>query len=125
MLDALEGRAETLKKAAGTVLAMAPPQETTYTPISSADAVIRYAENFGPSWAGAIAIDLLPGVLVFILAVTQSAIRRGKEGVGIEDTLTLADLRTAMNAMKDIEGSLGAADDAIVSRLSDRRRTKE
>ena len=125
VLDALEGRAETLKKAAGTVLAMAPPQETTYTPISSADAVIRYAENFGPSWAGAIAIDLLPGVLVFILAVTQSAIRRGKEGVGIEDTLTLADLRTAMNAMKDIEGSLGAADDAIVSRLSDRRRTKE
>ena len=31
---------------------------------AAADAVILYAGNFVPSWAGAIAIDLLPAVLV-------------------------------------------------------------
>lgn len=118
VLEALDLRARTLREAAEEVLAMPPPPETTYTPISAADAVIRYAGNFVPSWAGAIAIDLLPGVLVFILAVTQSAIRRGKEGVGVEETLTLSDLRAAMRAMKDIEASMGAADRDLAHRLS-------
>lgn len=117
VLEALDLRAATLKAAAEEVLAMPPPAETTYTPISAADAVIKYAENFVPSWAGAIAIDLLPGVLVFILAVTQAAIRRGKEGVGVEETLTLSDLRSAMRAMKDIEASMGAADRDLQTRL--------
>lgn len=110
VLEALDLRAATLRAAAEEVLAMAPPPETTYTPVSAADAVIKYAGNFAPSWAGAIAIDLLPGVLVLILAVTNAAIRRGKEGVGIEDTLTLSDLRAAMRAMRDIESARGAAE---------------
>lgn len=125
VLESLDGRAATLRAAAEEVLAMPPPQETTYTPISSADAVIRYAGNFAPSWAGAIAIDLLPGVLVFILAVTQAAIRRGKEGAGVEATLTLADLRAAMRAMKDIEGAMGAADDQALHRAGARSRAQE
>ncbi len=115
--EALDLRAQTLKQAAEEVLAMPPPAETTYTPISAADAVIKYAANFAPSWAGAIAIDLLPGVLVFILAITQAAIRRGKEGVSLEETMTLADLRTAMRAMKDIEASMGAADRDLQARI--------
>lgn len=116
VLTALDSRARTLKDAAEAVLATPPPVETTYTPITGADAVIRYAGNFIPSWAGAIAIDLLPGVLVFILAITQAAIRRGREGAGAEDTLTLADLRTALRAMKDIESSTGSADEEVVAR---------
>mgnify|MGYP005990583405 FL=1 len=59
VLEVLAQRATTLERAAQAVLAMPPPSETTYTPISSADAVILYARNFVPSWAGAIAIDLL------------------------------------------------------------------
>lgn len=117
VLEALDLRAATLRQAAEEVMAMSPPPETTYTPISAADAVIRYAGNFVPSWAGAIAIDLLPGVLVLILAVTQAAIRRGREGVGIEETLTLAELRAAMRALKDIEASMGAADQELEARL--------
>ena len=85
---------------------MAPAQEVTYTPVSSADAVILYARNFVPSWAGAIAIDLLPAVLVFILAITQAAIRSGREGAGVEDTLTLAELRAALLAVRDVEGAV-------------------
>ncbi len=110
VLTALDRRSATLRQAAGEVLAMQPPQETAYNPITKADAVIRYAGNFVPSWAGAIAIDLLPGILVFVLAVTQAAIRSGRDGLSIEETLTLADLRAAVNAMREVEGSLGEAD---------------
>ncbi|MBS0126648.1 hypothetical protein [Thetidibacter halocola] len=103
VLAVLATRATTLERAAQAVQDMAPAPEVNYTPLSSADAVILYARNFVPSWAGAIAIDLLPGVLVFILAVTQSAIRQGREGAGVEDTLTLAELRAAMAAFDEIE----------------------
>jgi uncharacterized membrane protein YgdD (TMEM256/DUF423 family) len=113
----VERLSESLTEAANEVLAMEPPQETAYNPISSADAVIRYAGSFVPSWAGAIAIDLLPGVLVFVLAVTQAAIRNGRDGLSIEETLTLADLKAAMNAMRDVEASMGDADNAILKRL--------
>jgi len=117
VLDALDQRSQTLGQAAGEVLAMEPPQETAYNPISSADAVIRYASNFVPSWAGAIAIDLLPGVLVFVLAVTQAAIRNGRDGLSIEETLTLADLRAAVSAMREVEMSMNDMDTEILRRV--------
>jgi len=117
VLDALDQRSQTLGQAADQVLEMEPPQETAYNPISSADAVIRYAGSFVPSWAGAIAIDLLPGVLVFVLAVTQAAIRSGRDGLSIEETLTLADLRAAVNAMKEVEISMGDTDAEILRRV--------
>jgi hypothetical protein len=109
VLQVLAQRALTLERAAQAVMAMPPPAETTYTPISSADAVILYARNFMPSWAGAIAIDLLPAVLVFILAVTQSAIRTGRSGAALGDTLTLAELRAAMTALRDVEDVMKGA----------------
>lgn len=117
VLDALDQRSQTLGQAAGEVLAMEPPQETAYNPISSADAVIRYASNFVPSWAGAIAIDLLPGVLVFVLAVTQAAIRNGRDDLSIEETLTLADLRAAVSAMREVEMSMNDMDTEILRRV--------
>ena len=113
VLNALDQRSQTLRRAADEVLAMEPPIETAYNPISSADAVIKYAGNFVPSWAGAIAIDLLPAVLVFVLAITQAAIRSGRDGLSIEETLTLADLKAAINAMRDVETSMGMADAEI------------
>ncbi|MEM7057024.1 MAG: hypothetical protein AAF557_05500 [Pseudomonadota bacterium] len=119
IVETLDLRAANLKSAAGEVLALEPPQETAYAPISAADAVIKYASNFVPSWAGAIAIDLLPGVLVFILAVTHAAIRRGREGSGIEQSLTLAELQAAMRALRDIEVQMNSADQAMTERLAD------
>ncbi|WP_163849985.1 hypothetical protein [Pseudooceanicola aestuarii] len=115
VLEVLGQRARTLQAAAEEVIALPPPVETTYTPISAADAVILYARNFIPSWAGAIAIDLLPGVLVLILAITQSAIRSGKEGKAMEDVMTIAELRAALKAARDIDMALiqpGAAQTA-------------
>ena len=103
VLQVLALRAASLEDAAGQVLALPDPPEVIYTPVSSADAVILYAENFVPSWAGAIAIDLLPGVLVLILMVTQGAIRAGRGDLPAEDTLTLAELRAALHAMREME----------------------
>lgn len=118
VLNALDRRSQTLKRAADEVLAMEPPQETAYNPISSADAVIKYASSFMPSWAGAIAIDLLPAVLVFVLAITQASIRSGRDDLSIEETLTLAELKAAISAMKDIELSMGAADAEVLRRVA-------
>ncbi|MBJ3762063.1 hypothetical protein ILP92_04800 [Maribius pontilimi] len=106
VLDVLGQRAATLDDAAAAVASMALPTDVSYTPISAADAVIRYAGNFVPSWAGAIAIDLLPAVLVLILAVTQAAIRDSRDRVPIEDSLTLAELRAAVHALREVEGEL-------------------
>ncbi|MFW2542095.1 hypothetical protein ACN2XU_05590 [Primorskyibacter sp. 2E107] len=114
VLDVLAARAATLEQAAQAVGSLQPPAEVTYTPVSSADAVILYARNFVPSWAGAIAIDLLPGVLVLILAITQGAIREGREGAAIEDTLTLAELRAAVTALRDVEGTLAERPEGLL-----------
>ncbi|WP_238941568.1 hypothetical protein [Jannaschia sp. Os4] len=105
LLQVLGQRAETLQAAAAQVLALEPPAEVVYTPISTADAVILYARNFGPSWAGAIAIDLLPAVLVLIVAVAQAAIRAGRDPAEAEDAMTVAELRAAVLALREMEGA--------------------
>lgn len=109
VLEVLEQRARTLERAAQDVMALQPSTEVQYTPLSAADAVILYAGNFAPSWAGAIAIDLLPAVLVFIVAITQGAIRQGRDGVGVEDMMTLAELRAAVHALREVEDEMAAA----------------
>ncbi len=103
VLEVLGQRAAILEGAAQTVSALEPAPEVIYTPISSADAVILYARNFVPSWAGAIAIDLLPAVLVLILAITQGVIRYLRDGTNIEDTMTVAELRAALAVSREIE----------------------
>lgn len=103
VLQVLALRATSLEDAAEQVLSRPATAQVIYTPISSADAVILYAGNFVPSWAGAIAIDLLPAVLVLILMVTQGAIRAGRGDLPAEDTLTLAELRSALHAMREME----------------------
>ena len=112
VLGLLAQRAGTLKAAADEVLAMPTPDDTTYSPISTADAVLRYAGDFIPSWAGAIAIDLLPAVLVFIMMVAQGAIRADRESTDPAETMTLAELRAAVTALRDLESVEGPAQDA-------------
>ena len=106
VLNVLAQRADTLRVAAEGVMAMTPPADTTYTPISAADAVILYAGNFVPSWAGAIAIDLLPMVLVFIVAITQAAIRAGRGRATVQDTLTMSEFRAALSTVREVELAL-------------------
>lgn len=98
VLSLVEQRASTLLTAANDVLALPPPDEAVYTPMSAADAVITYAGNFIPAWAGAIAIDLLPAVLVFTMMVVQAAIRTGRGEEHTDDRMTVGELRAALAA---------------------------
>ncbi len=98
VLSLVEQRAQTLTTAANEVLALPQPSEAIYKPMSAADAVIAYAGNFVPAWAGAIAIDLLPAVLVFIIMVVQAAIRSGRGETHSDDRMTVGELRAALAA---------------------------
>ena len=85
-------QSEALSAAAAEILAQPKVEERRYVPLSSAEAVILYAGSFLPSWAGAISIDLLPGVLVAILAVAHATIRRGEEQMEDAERITAADM---------------------------------
>ena len=78
----VEAQSKALSDAAGEILAQPKVAERRYVPLSAADAVLRYASDFIPSWAGAIAIDLLPAVLVGVMAVAHGAARRDEETLG-------------------------------------------
>ncbi len=72
--------------------------------------MLTYASDFLPSWAGAISIDLLPAVLVFMMAIVHGAIRR-EEGAELdEDTMTAGQM---MRALK-IYQSLGNQGDSTM-----------
>ncbi|WP_128255733.1 hypothetical protein [Falsirhodobacter deserti] len=98
VLSLVEQRATTLLTAANEVLALPQPDEAVYAPMSAADAVIAYAGNFIPAWAGAIAIDLLPAILVFTMMVVQAAIRSGRGEGHTDDRMTVGELRAALAA---------------------------
>lgn len=88
---------------------MAQPQvaERRYVPLSAAEAVLRYASSFLPSWAGAISIDLLPAVLVGIMSVVYASIRRDEAVMSDAERLTAADLLRSL----DVQRALTARQD--------------
>jgi hypothetical protein len=92
-----------LSRAADKILDLAPVEPLRFTPVSTAEAVIQYARDFVPSWAGAISIDLLPGVLVLILMIVHNAIREREELQPLEATMTLQELSAALDALDRIE----------------------
>ncbi|MDS9468821.1 hypothetical protein RGQ15_14745 [Paracoccus sp. MBLB3053] len=102
VLTLVEQRASTLASAAAEVETLPQPDETVYAPMSAADAVIVYARNFVPAWAGAISIDLLPAVLVFIIMVVQAAIRTGRGDHDTDDRMTVGELRAALAAAEQL-----------------------
>ncbi|MEM9779781.1 MAG: hypothetical protein AAF813_07675 [Pseudomonadota bacterium] len=118
LLEVLGQRAATLQAAASDVLTLEPASDVVYTPISTADAVILYARNFAPSWAGAIAIDLLPAVLVMIVSVAQAAIRIGREPADPQDAMTVAELQAAVAALRAMQLDTPAVDRTVVERPS-------
>lgn len=92
----VEAQSKALTDAAAEILAQPKVTERRFVPLSAADAVLRYASDFIPSWAGAIAIDLLPAVLVGIMAVVHGAARRDEEELAEADRVTAADIFRAL-----------------------------
>jgi hypothetical protein len=94
--ESVAQQSKALSDAAAEILALPKVQERRYVPLTSAEAVLQYARDFIPSWAGAISIDLLPAVLVGIMAVVYSAMRRGEDEMAEADRFTAGDMLRAL-----------------------------
>jgi hypothetical protein len=96
-------QAGSLSDAADKILAMPRVEPARFQTLSPAEAVLRYAGDFIPSWAGAISIDLMPAVLVLILCVVHATIRReGLPAVSASE-MTAGELVAALQMARDVE----------------------
>jgi hypothetical protein len=71
--------------------------------------VLQYAGDFLPSWAGAISLDLMPAVLIFIHVIVHAAIRREEGADRDEDTMTAGEVMRAVriyHALRDHDPSV-------------------
>ena len=93
----VEAQSKALSDAAAEILAQPKVPERRYVPLTSAEAVIRYAADFIPSWAGAISIDLLPAVLVGVMCVVHAAMRRGEDEIEEADRITAGDMMRSLD----------------------------
>ena len=93
-----------LSQAADEILGEPTVEPRRFAPLSTAEAVLRYASDFLPSWAGAISIDLLPMVLVLVLMIVNDALRREAGELREEDTVTAAEMLRAMRLYRQIGG---------------------
>src|SRR3954465_13916055 len=101
--SSIAAQAASLSDAADKILAMPHVEPARYQTLSPAEAVLRYAGDFIPSWAGAISIDLMPAVLVLILCVVHAAIRREGLPAVSASNLTASDLLAAMQMAREVE----------------------
>jgi len=100
----VEAQSVALAKAADNILAEPSVASRRFVPLSSAEAVLRYAGDFAPSWAGAISIDLLPAILVLILSVAHSAIRQESAELDPAEQMTAADMMRAVALHNQMTG---------------------
>lgn len=94
-----------LTAAADEILATEPVAQRRYVPLSSAEAVLRYWQDFIPSWAGAISIDLLPVVLVLVLMIVNDAMRKDSQSLEEAENITAAEMLRAMAVYRQMEAA--------------------
>jgi hypothetical protein len=111
--NSVTAQSKALAKAADEILARPSVQERRFVPLSSAEAVLHYAQDFIPAWAGAISIDLLPGVMVFILAVVHGAIRKQEEKLPFAERITAAELLQALEVQRAVSAKGLEIEDAV------------
>jgi hypothetical protein len=100
---AVAAQSKALSAAADKILNDKPVEPSRFVPLSSPEAILRYAGDFIPSWAGAISIDLMPAVLVIILCVAHANIRREGTPVATLSSMTASDLIIAMRLAREVE----------------------
>jgi hypothetical protein len=113
---AVAAQATALSQAAQKILDTPPVEPARFQPLSAAEAVVRYAGDFLPGWAGAISIDLMPAVLIFILCIVHNVIRRENDPAEAE-TMTAAHMLAALRLARDLER---AQNDGPVAHTADR-----
>jgi hypothetical protein len=100
--SSIAAQAASLSDAADKILATPRVEPIRFQTLSPAEAVLRYAGDFIPSWAGAISIDLMPAVLVLILCVVHAAIRReGLPAFNASD-MTAGELVAALQMAREV-----------------------
>ena len=103
--SSIAAQAASLSDAADKILATPRVEPGRFQSLSPAEAVLRYAGDFIPSWAGAISIDLMPAALVLILCVVHAAIWcEGLPAVSASD-MTVGELVGALQMAREIEGA--------------------
>lgn len=100
---AVAAQSKALADAADQIIAEPRVDSRRFQPLSSAEAVIRYASDFAPSWAGAISIDLLPAMLVFMLAIAQGAAVSERSGRYDAETMSAADMMRALSVYRQMQ----------------------
>src|SRR6202022_2022323 len=111
--SSIAAQAASLSGAAEKILATPKVEPARFQAMSPAEAVLRYAGDFIPSWAGAISIDLMPAVLVLILCVVHAAVRReGLPAVSASD-MTAGELIAAVQMAREVEGARRAIPDEM------------
>ncbi len=104
---ALRAQSRALSNAADEILLRRPVKPARFQPLTPPEAVLVYATDFLPSWAGAISIDLLPAVLVFIMIIVEGAIRRS-DGVELDaEMMSAADVMRGAAIFKQMEERFG------------------
>ncbi len=106
--QSVDAQSTALADAADEIMAVPAVPTRRFVPLSSAEAVLIYASDFAPSWAGAISIDLLPAILVLILSVAYSAIRADAQILEPAEKLTAAEMMRAVSIYKSMTGETDA-----------------
>src|SRR5437868_257697 len=101
--SSIAAQAASLSEAAEKILATPKVEPARFQAMSPAEAVLRYAGDFIPSWAGAISIDLMPAVLVLILCVVHAAIRREGLPAVSASSMTAGELVAALQMAREVE----------------------
>ena len=101
--SSIAAQAASLSDAADKILALPRVEPARFQTMSPAEAVLRYAGDFIPSWAGAISIDLMPAVLVLILCVVHAAIRREALPAFSASAMTAGELVAALQMAREVE----------------------
>jgi hypothetical protein len=101
--SSIAAQAASLSDAADKILATPRIEPIRFQTLSPAEAVLRYAGDFIPSWAGAISIDLMPAVLVLILCVVHAAIRREGLPAVSASNMTARELLAALQMAREVE----------------------
>ena len=107
---AVAAQSKALAAAADEILNREKAVPPRFQPLSPPEAVLAYAGNFLPSWAGAISIDLLPAVLIFIMIIVEGAIRKQGGGDLDAETMSAADVMRAVQLYRQMHGSVWGPD---------------
>jgi hypothetical protein len=109
--SSIAAQAASLSDAADKILQTPRVEPARFQAMSPAEAVLRYAGDFIPSWAGAISIDLMPAVLVLILCVVHAAIRREGLPATSATDMTVGEMMSALKMAREIETARHAVPD--------------